>query len=568
MYLITKNCVCCHNCADECPMQAIDFVGCKYEINQDKCVECGLCAKVCHTASIIDPDAVNEVSAHGLIVKEADVVVCGGGTGLVAAVRAALTGKKVILLEKSSRLGGNTDYAHGFFPVFTKWHEEAGMPDRREDAIKHYMRATEGKIDESIFRTAVYACGDFFDWLCTVADCRSVYNLVDLGDADAHGPIFGPGLLDFPNRYRDHLNCRDDAIGPGWQGTFVKYSMLEAIEKLGLNVEILMEHGACKLLTDEKGAITGVLANDPGGQTQINAPAVILATGGFGKSDEKLREFAPWFFEGETPIHRFSVPTDTGDGIDMLRDLGVEPVPERLCISMFGPKHHPFNNSLADLALDPIMLQVNLDGKRWINEGLGMFPMVPLIGQQPKEISWAIQSVDNFEIAANSVLSNPVMAKRHWQFETWREDLEHEATLDTPVKKADTIEELAQLCGMPVEALVETVKNYNEFCAKGEDAEFGKDPALLKPLADHGPYFAVYGKRFSEAGMGGLMVDGQCRVLRNDGSFIPGLYGVGDATSAMHLRGRLAVVSELTWGVASAYTSGNNASQYVDELNQ
>ena len=235
---------------------------------------------------------------------------------------------------------------------------------------------------------------------------------------------------------------------------------------------------------------------------------------------------------------------------------------------MFGPKHHPFNNSLADLALDPIMLQVNLDGKRWINEGLGMFPMVPLIGQQPKEISWAIQSVDNFEIAAQSVLSNPVMAKRHWQFETWREDLEHEATLDTPVKKADTIEELAQLCGMPVDALVETVKNYNEFCAKGEDAEFGKDPALLKPLADHGPYFAVYGKRFSEAGMGGLMVDGQCRVLRNDGSFIPGLYGVGDATSAMHLRGRLAVVSELTWGVASAYTSGNNASQYVDELNQ
>ena len=60
---------------------------------------------------------------------------------------------------------------------------------------------------------------------------------------------------------------------------------------------------------------------------------VILQCGGFGKSDEKLKEFAPWFFEGETPIHRFSVPTDTGDGIDMLRDLGVEPNPERTAIS-------------------------------------------------------------------------------------------------------------------------------------------------------------------------------------------------------------------------------------------
>lgn len=44
MYQITKNCVCCHNCATECPMQAIDYVGGKYEIDPDKCVECGLCA--------------------------------------------------------------------------------------------------------------------------------------------------------------------------------------------------------------------------------------------------------------------------------------------------------------------------------------------------------------------------------------------------------------------------------------------------------------------------------------------------------------------------------------------
>ena len=101
--------------------------------------------------------------------------------------------------------------------------------------------------------------------------------------------IYGPGLLDFPNRIRDNLNCRDDAIGPGWGGTYVKYTMLEVIEKLHLDVEILTEHAARHLLTDDNGAITGVIADDPGGQTQVNAPVVILATGGFGKSDEKLR---------------------------------------------------------------------------------------------------------------------------------------------------------------------------------------------------------------------------------------------------------------------------------------
>lgn len=52
MFVINRSlCACCHNCASDCPMQAIDFVGTKYQIDQDKCVQCGLCAKVCHTGA-------------------------------------------------------------------------------------------------------------------------------------------------------------------------------------------------------------------------------------------------------------------------------------------------------------------------------------------------------------------------------------------------------------------------------------------------------------------------------------------------------------------------------------
>ena len=565
MFQINDNCVCCHNCYSECPMQAIDYVGNKYEIDQDKCMECGLCAKVCHTASIIDTEADTTVPAHDLIVKDADVVVCGTGTGLIGAVYAAMQGKKVIVLEKSKKLGGNTDYAHAYFPVYTNWHKEAGMPDAREAAIEHYLKATDNILDPEVVRTAVYGTGEFFDWLCTLTDCHQVYTLVNLGDVDAHGPIYGPGLLDFHSRIKDNLNCRDDAIGPGWGGTFIKYTMLETIERLGLNVEIYTETAARHLMLDESGAIKGLIAEDPGGQMQINTKAVILATGGFGKSDEKIKEFKPWFFEGGSKIHRFSVPTDTGDGIDMLRELGVEPRADRLNVSMFGPKHHPFSNTLADMALEPEVLQINMDGHRWANEQLHLHGMTPYIAEQPMGISWAIQTREQYKQIADRFINNPAFASKKYLYEGWELEFKEEAAyVEPPVFEADTLEELADKIGMPAGELVATIRQYNEYCQAGVDAAFGKDEQFMVPVGE-GPYYAIKGQRFSEACMGGLMVDGQCRVLRNDDTPILGLYGVGDATSAMHIDGRLAVISELTWGVASSYTSGKNAVSYIEK---
>jgi thioredoxin reductase len=61
------------------------------------------------------------------------------------------------------------------------------------------------------------------------------------------------------------------------------------------------------------------------------------------------------------------------------------------------------------------------------------------------------------------------------------------------------------------------------------------------------------------------MVDARCRVLRNDNTPIPGLYAAGDATSAMHRRGKLAVVSELTWAVASSYRCAVESVKDIEE---
>ena len=557
MYKIKESCSGCHTCELVCPMQAVYYDGPRYQIDPEGCVGCGLCEKLCPTCSIWDPDEVKAVEPHDRIVRECDVVVCGGGSGLVAAIKAAQLGKKVILLEKARRVGGNTDFAHGFFPVYSKLHAEYDTEDMREEAVHELSRRTGGVIGEELIRTAVYGCQEFFDWLLDFPGARDFFTLELLGEKRAMGPVFGPAVIH--NKARcENPRSLDPSIGPGWSGTFVKNAMLEAIPAQKLDVEILLEHEAKHLLLDEAGEIAGVVAGDPGGETEVRAKAVILATGGFGMSDEKLRKYTD-FFDEERRVTRFSVPSDTGDAIDMLRELGVEPVPERMFLSMFGPAHHPYSYCLYRLCEDPSTLSVDLNGVRWQDEtGSHMTGGKNIVGH-PLNVSWCIYTQKNIDAIFRRFLQDPTLSDETVCYENYQQDLEREAGYrNPPVAIADTIEELAVKMGVDPAALVNTVNNYNRWCREGRDPEFGKDPRGLVSL-EAGPYYAIYTQRFSEAAMGGLMVDGECRVLRNDGSFIPGLYGVGDATSAMHRRGELAVVSELTWAFASAYRSAVNA---------
>lgn len=557
MYQIKASCSGCHTCELACPMHAIYYDGPRYQIDPELCVECGLCETLCPTCSIYDADDHTKPTPHEKIVRECDLVVCGGGTGLVAAIKAAQMGKKVILLEKAARCGGNTDIAHGFFPIYSKLHAEQGIEDVREEAVKVMVERAGGVIGEDIMRTAIYGCSEFFDWLLDFPGTREAYTVEKLGDKREAGPIFGPAVTHFVKR-TENTRSLDPSIGPGWAGTFVKQTMLDAIPAQKLDVEILLNHQAKHLITDETGAVTGVIALDPGGETEIHCKAVVLATGGFGSSDEKLQKYAG-FFDVDRPVTRFSVPSDTGDAIDMLQELGVEPNEDRMFVSFFGPAHHPYSYALYRLIEEPSNLSVDLNGVRWQDETGGLFTGRINIAGHPKECTWNIFSQRNVDDIFYRFLMDPALSDEIDCYTHYQEDLDRETTYKVPaVVKADTIEELALKLGMDPSVLSRTVSNYNRWCRQGKDEEFGKDPRFLIPR-DVGPFYAVYAQRFSEAAMGGLIVNADCQVLRNDNSVIPGLYGVGDATSAMHRKGELAVISELTWAVASAYRSAINA---------
>ena len=115
------------------------------------------------------------------------------------------------------------------------------------------------------------------------------------------------------------------------------------------------------------------------------------------------------------------------------------------------------------------------------------------------------------------------------------------------VKRAESLEKLAAEIGVPPEALGETVRRFNGFARTGVDEDFHRgesaydkyysDPTV-KPnpslhRIDQAPFYAVKIVPGDLGTKGGLVTDEHARVLRPDGSTIPGLYAAGNVSAAV-----------------------------------
>jgi 3-oxosteroid 1-dehydrogenase len=113
--------------------------------------------------------------------------------------------------------------------------------------------------------------------------------------------------------------------------------------------------------------------------------------------------------------------------------------------------------------------------------------------------------------------------------------------------KAWTLDALAASIGVPATALRTTVDRFNSLALKGDDTDFGRgdsaydhyytDPSVLPnsclaPLWLP-PYYAFRLVPGDLGTKGGLVTDARARVLRPDGSVVPGLYAAGNASAAV-----------------------------------
>jgi 3-oxosteroid 1-dehydrogenase len=143
------------------------------------------------------------------------------------------------------------------------------------------------------------------------------------------------------------------------------------------------------------------------------------------------------------------------------------------------------------------------------------------------------------------------------------------------VRSADTLDGLAQKLEMDPAALRATVDRFNGFVAKNKDEDFHRGdrfydqwlgnlhhkPSGTLGTIDAGPFYAVAVYPGDVGTYGGVVTDDRARVLREDGSVIPGLYAT--ATSTASVMGRVcpgagaSVGPGFVWGYVAARHAAN-----------
>lgn len=553
MYIIKEGCLCCHNCALECPVGAIDYKDTHYEINQDTCIGCGLCQQLCNVGAVVDTNAHGSITPHGQQELSCDLVVIGcGGSGSIAAVRAAEdSGKQVIVLEKAEKYGGSAWFA-GFEVMSGGGPGGPGPGGPSENGDRF-----QGKVSPEIQQIARTAPKAFSDWMLTMDGVKEHW-------VEKPAP-FGSGTsVGLKHRTYFNLKCKDEAIGPGRGGSFVVQTMVDQFERLG--IRLLTGTSATRIL-EKDGHISGILAQDTGGEILIHCKAVIVSAGGFAWNDTLLAQYWPWFMSDDPtaePVHRFAAPTNTGDVVALGESAGAWVDYDNFTVNLFGPVHHPFSFCLFKFACEPEIISVNLDGKRFYDESF--FPNgAAKIGIQPGRIAWSIVDADTLKVIADRLIAG----NDGWIHKDYLTEIETELKLDTPLKKADTIAELATLCGIDADALQTTIDRYNADCASGADSEFGKRPETMRPVLKP-PFYAIYGKMATDGAFGGIRINEKMEGLRPDGTPIPGLYATGDNAAGWCVRvpgpgdNRLMCTNEMSWAVASGFTAGKFAAAYLN----
>jgi fumarate reductase flavoprotein subunit len=293
------------------------------------------------------------------------------------------------------------------------------------------------------------------------------------------------------------------------------------------NIELFLNTQALRLTVDNNQVVTGaVLQTKDGAEQTMNAKAVILATGGYGRNEEWIKKY-----------HFVNVVSDafagaTGSGYVMCTDLGADLDAFDFCQCYGGaiPVDGFRYVMEANVCSYPNAIWVDQSGNRVVNE--------MTTSTTERNTAWKDFAQDNILYIVFE--EDQLSAEKSLFSDSSRNDPVDEninILIDLIEKgyvfKADTITELAEMMG--AENLPATVEAYNGYAAAGPDAEFDRTEGMTEMI--EGPFYAIYTVPKILLTRAGVRCSTKGQPVRPDGTPIEALYLSGEIIGSANIAG-------------------------------
>ena len=441
------------------------------------------------------------------------IVIGAGGAGMAAAVKAAQTGAKdVVVYEKMPFTGGNTLVSQGFINAADPVRQpRQGIKDSPENHMKQTLAAGDFRGDPERVRVLCENAYGAITWLESLG-MKFKDNVIQ---------IFGAL---YP---RSHIPALPKGQGYGTVLT-------KAANDLG--VKVVTGWGLVEIVREKpfEGDVLGVVVeNAKKERRMIRAKrGVVLAAGGF-SANAYLRELHDPRVKG---LGTDNLPGATGEAIEMAQDIGAQ------VTQMEQIQTHPtvvpkVGEMITEAVRGNGAILINKDGKRFFNE-LDTRDAVSAAILKQKDGKRFFNELDTRDAVSAAILKQ----KDGIAYLFFDSDMQKSLKATNGYIKQPycltgaTLDEIAQKMGVDAATLKSTMDAWKAGKAAGKD-QFER--ADMPRNLDKGPFYAIAVTPAVHHTMGGLKIDSKTQVYNVKGQVIPGLFAAGEITGGVHGGNRL-----------------------------